>query len=51
VKTGVQAVLKALKILDSGFRRNDRKRAEPDSFTASGGAGEISEDIFQFRFS
>jgi len=37
VKTGVQEILKASKILDSGFRRNDREKAEPDFFTASGG--------------
>jgi hypothetical protein len=37
VKAGVQAVLKALKILDSGFRWNDGKKTEPDLFAASGG--------------
>jgi hypothetical protein len=37
VKTGVQEIVKAWKILDSGFRRNDRKKTEPDFFTASGG--------------
>jgi hypothetical protein len=36
VETGVQEVLKASKILDSGFRRNDRKRTKPDFFIASG---------------
>jgi hypothetical protein len=39
VKTGVQEIVKASKILDSGFRRNDRKKTEPDFFTASGGLG------------
>jgi hypothetical protein len=29
VKTGVQAILNGLKILDSGFRRNDGKRCKP----------------------
>ena len=38
METGVQEVLKASKILDSGFRRNDRKRPEPDFFTPSGRA-------------
>jgi len=33
----VQRIVKASKILDSGFRRNDRKKTEPDFFTASGG--------------
>jgi hypothetical protein len=37
VKTGVQEILKASKILDSGFRRNDKKETAPDFFTASGG--------------
>jgi uncharacterized protein (DUF58 family) len=30
VKTGVQSIAKALKRLDSGFRRNDVKRTEPN---------------------
>ena len=35
MKTGVQAVLKGLKILDSGFRRNDGKKTQADFFTPS----------------
>jgi hypothetical protein len=46
VKTGVQEVLKASKILDSGFRRNDRKRPEPDFFTASGKQGGFLGGLF-----
>jgi hypothetical protein len=30
VKTGVQAVIKASKILDSGFRQNDGEKTDPD---------------------
>jgi hypothetical protein len=37
VKTGVQAVLKGSKILDSGFRRNDGKKTQADFFTPSDG--------------
>jgi hypothetical protein len=37
VKTGVQAILNGLKILDSGFRRNDGKKMQAHFFTASGG--------------
>jgi len=40
VITGVQAVLKATKILDSGFRQNDGKKTEPDFFTPSPSEGE-----------
>jgi hypothetical protein len=36
VKTGVQLVLKGLKILDSGLRRNDGKKSQADFFTTSG---------------
>jgi len=36
VKTGVQAVLKDLKILDSGLRRNDGKKPQANFFTPSG---------------
>jgi len=39
VKTGVQSVLKALKTLDSGFRRNDVKKNQIDFFTPSGREG------------
>jgi hypothetical protein len=43
VKTGVQSIVKALKTLDSGFRRNDVKKNQIDLFTASlfsqGGGG------------
>jgi len=35
VKTGVQAIGKALKTLDSGFRRNDEKKKRTDFFTPS----------------
>ena len=42
MKTGVQEIFKASEILDSGFRRNDKKKTEPDFFTASGGQGGIS---------
>ena len=35
MKTGVQSVLKALKTLDSGFRRNDVKKNQIDFFTPS----------------
>ena len=38
MKTGVQSVRKALKTLDSGFRRNDAKRNQIDFFTPSGRA-------------
>jgi len=41
VKTGVQAVLKGLKILDSGFRRNDGKKTQANFFTPSGWQGMI----------
>jgi hypothetical protein len=34
--TGVQEVFKVLKTLDSGFRRNDRKKAQSNFFTPSG---------------
>ena len=40
VKTGVQSVLKALKTLDSGFRRNDVKKKQIDFFTPSPLEGE-----------
>jgi len=51
VKTGVQEVLKASKILDSGFRRNDRKRPEPDFFTPSGRAKVgVNQKIFPLPF-
>jgi hypothetical protein len=46
VKTGVQAVFKASKILDSGFRRNDGKKTEPNFFTASGGGEEEKGQVF-----
>jgi aspartate-semialdehyde dehydrogenase len=39
VKTGVQKIRKALKELDSGFRRNDMKKNQINFFTASGGMG------------
>ena len=39
VKTGVQEILKGLKILDSGFRRNDSKRMQTNFFTPSGREG------------
>jgi len=35
VKTGVQSIAKALKKLDSGFRRNDVKKNRTDFFTPS----------------
>ena len=35
VQTGVQEIAKALKTLDSGFRRNDTKKNEIDFFTPS----------------
>jgi hypothetical protein len=40
VKTGVQKVLNTLKILDSGFRRNDRNRGNSNFFTPSPLKGE-----------
>jgi hypothetical protein len=40
VKTGVQEIAKTLKALDSGFRRDDGKKAEPDFFTPSPVEGE-----------
>jgi hypothetical protein len=61
VKTGVHAVIKALKILDSGFRRNDGKKRSRvfsqlrggeskgdiwEFFTLSGGLKEILERSF-----
>jgi hypothetical protein len=33
VKTGVQSIAKAVKTLDSGFRRNDVKKNQIDIFT------------------
>ena len=48
VKTGVQSIAKALKTLDSGFRRNDAKKKQIDFFTPSpferrkGGISKIS---------
>ncbi len=36
MKTGVQAVLKGMKILDSGFRRNDGEKTQANFFTAWG---------------
>jgi len=45
VKTGVQAVLKGLKILDSGFRRNDGEKPQANFFTPSGGR-EGGGDVF-----
>jgi hypothetical protein len=36
VETGVQGILNGLKILDSGFRRNDGEKTQADFFTASG---------------
>jgi len=41
VKTGVQAILNGLKILDSGFRRNDGKKMQADFFHSFGGRGGI----------
>jgi hypothetical protein len=35
VKTGVQLIRKALKTLDSGFRRNDVKKSQINFFTPS----------------
>jgi hypothetical protein len=49
VKTGVQEIGKALKTLDSGFRRNDVKKTQIDFFTPSpfkGGNGGIPADAF-----
>jgi len=40
VKTGVQEIGKALKTLDSGFRRNDLKKTQIDFFTPSPIEGE-----------
>jgi hypothetical protein len=40
VETGVQEIGKALKTLDSGFRRNDVKKTQIDFFTPSPFAGE-----------
>ena len=40
MKTGVQSVLKALKTLDSGFRRNDVKKNQIDFFTPPPSEGE-----------
>jgi len=40
VKTGVQEIGKALKTLDSGFRRNDGKKTQFDFFTPSPIEGE-----------
>ena len=43
MKTGVQSVRKALKTLDSGFRRNDVKKNQIDFFTPSLRLREYSE--------
>jgi hypothetical protein len=40
VKTGVQEIGKALKTLDSGFRRNDEKKKRTNFFTPSSLRGE-----------
>jgi hypothetical protein len=52
VKTGVQSIRKALKTLDSGFRRNDVKRSQINFFTPSplskGGLGGF-EGIFYLK--
>ena len=40
MKTGVQSVRKALKTLDSGFRRNDVEKNQIDFFTPSPSRGE-----------
>jgi hypothetical protein len=47
VITGVQAILKASKILDSGFRRNDGKKTDPDFFTVSGERGATQRREFR----
>jgi len=39
VKTGVQEIRKAVKKLDSGFRRNDFKKDKINFFTPSGRGG------------
>jgi pantetheine-phosphate adenylyltransferase len=50
VKTGVHSVRKALKTLDSGFRRNDVKKNQIDFFTPSGrGEGEGAEEVFSMN--
>ena len=52
MKTGVHSVRKALKTLDSGFRRNDVKKNQIDFFTPSGGKGGVIRvrkiEIFHF---
>jgi hypothetical protein len=47
VKTGVQEIGKALKKLDSGFRRNDVKKTQIDFFTPSPVKGEGISFLFQ----
>jgi hypothetical protein len=47
VKTGVQSIRKALKTLDSGFRRNDVKKSQINFFTPSPLKG---EGIFLFQY-
>jgi hypothetical protein len=45
VETGVQAVLKYLKILDSGFRRNDGQEIKGIFSQLQGGEGGIFIDL------
>ena len=46
MKTGVQEVLNGLKILDSGFRRNDGQTTQTNFFTASGDIEGFALDYF-----
>jgi hypothetical protein len=48
VKTGVQKIGKSLKTLDSGFRRNDGKKTQIDSFTPSPFSGGKSGMVYPF---
>jgi hypothetical protein len=49
VKTGVRSIAKALKTLDSGFRRNDVKKNRTDFFTPSPIKGGGKKLIFMVR--
>jgi hypothetical protein len=49
VKTGVQSIAKALKKLDSGFRRNDVKKNRTDFFTPSPFERGMKGDLMVFQ--
>jgi hypothetical protein len=50
VKTGVQEIHNGLKMLDSGFRRNDGKSMQAGFFTASERVGKGGGDAFDAFF-